>query len=269
MAIARLGVALVLAAVLSSCGGDAPTPAAERAAVSRQSPESPGSRATSAARTLAGQPSRPPSPYRNIQLAQADAASAPSSRFQEGIHYTRLNPPQPTSSSGSKVEVAEVFMYSCPGCFRFEPYVKAWVAQAPDYVTFVRIPAVWNELARLHGQAYYTAEALGKLEEMHQPFFDEIHRNRNLLDSKDKLRDFFGRFGVSGEQFDSTFESFAVHTKVRRAGELMRRYRVSATPTVVVNGEYVTAGANVRSYEEWFEVIEELAAREQAQIAAN
>ncbi|HEY8521006.1 MAG TPA: thiol:disulfide interchange protein DsbA/DsbL [Gammaproteobacteria bacterium] len=262
-------MALVLAAVLWSCGGEAPAPAAERAAASRQTQEAPPSPTTSAERTMAGQPARQPSPQRDIQLAQADAAPAPSSRFQEGTHYTRLSPAQSTSSSADKVEVAEVFMYSCPGCFAFEPYVKAWVEKAPDHVNFVRIPAVWNDLARLHAQAYYTAEALGKVEEMHQPFFDEIHRNRNLLDSKDKLRSFFGRFGVSAEQFDSTFDSFAVHTKLRRADELVRRYRVGATPTVVVNGEYVTMGANVRSYEEWFDVIEELVAREQAQIAAN
>ena len=201
------------------------------------------------------------------QAAQAARSQEPSGRFQEGTHYQTLTPAQSTSSGADKIEVAEVFMYSCPACFSFEPFVEQWLSTKADDVSFVRIPAAWNPLARTHAQAFYTAEALGKLEEMNEAFFTEIHVNRNLLDNQSSLRTFFGRFGVDAQTFDSTFESFAVHTKLRRSDDLIRRYRVQATPTVVVNGKYVTSGTMAGSYETWFDIIDDLTAVERAATA--
>jgi len=86
-------------------------------------------------------------------------------RFREGAHYELLTPQQPTSTDGDMVEVAEVFMYSCPHCFTFEPYLEQWSEGKADYVNFVRIPAAWNSLAELHARAFYAAEVLGKGEE--------------------------------------------------------------------------------------------------------
>ena len=41
--------------------------------------------------------------------------------WQEGKHYERINPAQPTTS-GDKVEVVEVFSYACVHCANFEPH---------------------------------------------------------------------------------------------------------------------------------------------------
>jgi thiol:disulfide interchange protein DsbA len=196
--------------------------------------------------------------------AAVDEASPTSARFQLGTHYNRLSPTQPTSSSPDEVEVAEIFWYGCPHCFAFDPYVKAWVAKKPEYVSFVRIPAVWNPLLRLHARAFYTAEALGKGAELHDPLFREIHENHDMLDSEDKLRDFFGKFGVDAEAFKSAFDSFAVHARLQRADELNRRYRVSSVPTIVVNGKYTTDGSMAGGYDELFALVDELAAAEHA-----
>jgi thiol:disulfide interchange protein DsbA len=193
-----------------------------------------------------------------------NGASPTSARFELGTHYNRLSPAQPTSSSPDEVEVAEIFWYGCPHCFAFDPYVKAWVGRKPEYVSFVRIPAVWNPLLRLHARAFYTAEALGKGAEMHDPLFREIHENHNMLDTEDKLRDFFGQFGVSAEAFKGAFDSFAVHAKLQRADELNRRYRVSSVPTIVVNGKYTTDGSMAGGYDELFALVDELVAAEHA-----
>jgi protein dithiol oxidoreductase (disulfide-forming) len=183
--------------------------------------------------------------------------------LRQGADYRPITPPQPTSSEAGRVEVAEVFMYSCPGCFAFEPQLEQWKARKPDYVNFIRIPASWNALAKLHAQAYYTAEVLGKLDDMHSAFFTEIHVNRNLLDSERALAAFFAKHGVDQDTFQKTFNSFAVHTRVQRADDLIRRYKVGATPNVVVNGKYLTDGSMAGSYERWFEIIDTLAAQEQ------
>ena len=194
-------------------------------------------------------------------FAQGDAANT-SDRFQLGTHYDRLSPTQPTSSSPDQVEVAEVFWYGCPHCYTFDPFLENWKSDIPDNVSFVRIPAVWNPLIQLHARAYYAAEALGKSEEMHAAFFREIHVNGNYLDSEAALQTFFGQFNVSPEEFTNTFNSFAVHTKLQRADELSRRYRIAAVPTVIVNGKYTTNATSAGNYETLIELIRELVTSE-------
>ena len=195
---------------------------------------------------------------------QVNAQQAAAPPFEAGKHYTVISPAQPTSTDSGKVEVAEIFMFGCPGCFGFEPHIQRWLGSKADYINFVRIPAPWNPAAVLHARAYYTAEALGKTEEIDNAFFTEIHVNRNMLDTEAKLADFFEKHGVDEATFKSTFNSFAVNAKLKRAEELIRRYRVQSTPTVVVNGKYLTGGQMAGSYENWFAIIDDLAAREHA-----
>jgi thiol:disulfide interchange protein DsbA len=98
------------------------------------------------------------------------------------------------------------------------------------------------------------------------PFFQAIHLQGDLLETPAKLANLFSQVGVSREDFDGVFESFAVMTKVNRATDLGRRYRVDSTPTIIINGKYTTgvgmadpAGQNP---EVMFELIEALAAAE-------
>lgn len=197
------------------------------------------------------------------EAATAEADAAPTStRFQAGTHYTRLSPAQPTSSGVDRVEIAEVFWYGCSHCFEFEPYIERWEGSKPVYVSFVRIPAVWNPDLKFHARAFYTAMALGKLDEMHGAFFDEIHRAGNRLNSERALVEFFARFGVDEAAFRNAFDSFDVQTKLQRAEELSLRYRITAVPTIVVNGKYVATASQAGSYDALLELAEELAASE-------
>jgi thiol:disulfide interchange protein DsbA len=199
--------------------------------------------------------------------ASTIAAQTAPSPFEAGKHYTVLSAPQPTSTDAGKVEVAEVFMFGCPACFAFEPHVQSWLERKADYVNFVRIPAPWNPQAVLHARAYYTAEALGKTAEIDGVFFDEIHTKRNPLETEEKIAAIFAQHGVDAAAFKSTFNSFAVNTKLKRAEELIGRYRVESTPTVVVNGKFLTQGRQAGSYDAWFAIIDDLAARERAAAA--
>lgn len=198
------------------------------------------------------------------ELAATAPADAPTTgRFEMGVHYLRLSPTQPTSSNPDQIEVAEVFWYGCPHCFDFDPALEQWRQAAPEHVSFLRVPAVWNPLLQLHARAFYTAEAFGKGAEMHSEFFREIHERGNRLDTKEKLQEFFGRFGVDAAAFTTGFESFAVQTKLQRADELNRRYRIESVPTIVVNGKYTTDGPQAGSYEDLLLLVDELVAAEQ------
>ncbi|CAN5141473.1 hypothetical protein BH24PSE2_BH24PSE2_05050 [soil metagenome] len=202
-----------------------------------------------------------------VELALADPAEESaeqpaSSQFKPKEHYRVLVPAQPTSSSPDQVEVAEVFWYGCPHCYSFEPYLEKWRSDLPSYVNFVRIPAVWHDRARMHARAFYTAEALDKIEEIHAPLFREIHINNNPLATEDALADFFAKHGVDEEAFRDTFRSFAVETKLRRADTLNRRYGVQSVPVVVVNGKYVSDAEMVGGFDQLLTLVDELAASE-------
>lgn len=182
--------------------------------------------------------------------------------FVEGRHFTRINAATAPNPVPGQVEVNEFFMYSCIHCFNLEPYLQAWLPNKPDYINFVLVPVVGNELTVLHGQAYYAAVALGKIGEMHESFFNSIHIDGNILRSQAEMREFFARFGVSDADFNSVFESFSVKSQVNRADELSIRYGVNSTPTLVIAGKYRTGVGEAGSYERLFALIEALAARE-------
>ena len=184
-----------------------------------------------------------------VQVAQADtpkpAMPERVSPFEAGRHYQILTPAQPTSSSPEQVEVAEAFMYGCPHCYSFEPFMQKWAPNKPENVKVVRIPVLFNRQAEVHARVYYTAEALGVLEETHLSFFKEIHVNRRPMTSEPDLIDFFKRYDVDAETFKKTFRSFDVEHKIRVAKTMAQRYRISSVPTVVVNGKYTSAGSNL------------------------
>jgi thiol:disulfide interchange protein DsbA len=178
--------------------------------------------------------------------------------FVAGRNFTVLPERQATSSPADRVEVAELFAYTCPFCYGLEPELQAWRAEQADYVNFVRIPVPFDAWRVLLARAHYTAEMLGKLDEMHAAFFGEIHEKHNLLQTRDAIREFFGRFDVSAESFDAAFDSDEVSEKTARARELTIAYQASATPTIVVNGTYVTLQTQAASQSHWFEIIDAL-----------
>ena len=51
--------------------------------------------------------------------------SLPAWAAEEGFDYAVLPNPQPTET-GDKIEVVEVFMYTCPHCFHLEPTLAQW-----------------------------------------------------------------------------------------------------------------------------------------------
>ncbi|MGI9265669.1 MAG: DsbA family protein [Gammaproteobacteria bacterium] len=184
-------------------------------------------------------------------------------RFQPGTHYRLMTPVQPTSVDPGKVEVLEIFWYGCPHCYTLEPHMQEWVKnKMPANAEFVQIPAALNRGWQVHARAFYTAEALGRLDEMHEGMFKAVNVDRNPLNTEDQLVEFFGNYGVSKEEFLEAFNSFAVQTKLRRADSLVRRYRITGVPAVVVNGKYVTGADVAGGVPELFEVVDFLIEKE-------
>jgi thiol:disulfide interchange protein DsbA len=213
-------------------------------------------------------------------IAAAVAATTPAatgalpSRWQSGKHFAPLPAAQPVSVGPGEVEVVEIFWYGCGHCFTLEPLLENWEKKGkPDYVKLVRMPVVWNEVTREDARLFYTLEALGKLDALNLPVFRELHVNRkpltivagNRVDTEAterRAREFLVANGVSAEDFGKTYRSFAVENKVRQAETLSRRYQADHTPMVVVQGKYMTDVGMAGGPDPFFELINDLAARE-------
>ncbi len=205
-----------------------------------------------------------------IVLARADdeLVAVRNWQFKEGKNYTRMIPTQPTVGGADKIEVAEVFMYSCPHCYDLEAYINRWAEDKDPSIRFVRIPASFNQLAVLHAQLYYTEIFLGKSGKLRDPIafrnmvFEEYHRRSNRLTSQMAIQRLFARAGVNADDFNRIWNSFEVNQALRVAADLARRYNVTSVPMVIVNGKYRTDMGMAGSYPKLIELIDELTVRE-------
>ncbi|MCH8250303.1 MAG: thiol:disulfide interchange protein DsbA/DsbL [Proteobacteria bacterium] len=265
----------VLGLVLAGCSKEdaAETSADEAAAVAEQATESAAEETSDATQTLevveeSAAEAEPED--QTIVLARADdeLAAVRNWQFKEGKNYTRMIPTQPTVGGADKIEVAEVFMYSCPHCYDLEAYINRWAEDKDPSIRFVRIPASFNQLAVLHAQLYYTEIFLGKSGKLKDPIafrnmvFEEYHRRSNRLTSQMAIQRLFARAGVNADDFNRIWNSFEVNQALRVAADLARRYNVTSVPMVIVNGKYRTDMGMAGSYPKLIELIDELTVRE-------
>lgn len=209
---------------------------------------------------------RPTVPSFDDVGASADAGSdAPpvridtvDARFFEGRHYRRLPVTARVATGGTDVEVVEMFMYACFPCFAFEPHLQAWSESRAEEIRLERVPVTWGPLAELHARAFYTAEVLGQSERIHTAFFSALHEIGNPLDTEEAVADFFEGLGVDRATFARVFGSSDIDERIARADELAQRFGINGTPSLVVDGTYVTGGEMAGSYETLVEVVDEL-----------
>ena len=205
----------------------------------------------------------------SLCLSTAQAESKNDEAFFEiQGQFELVQPPQPTASP-DKVEVKEVFWYGCPHCFRFEPSLLRWEKNIPEYVEFLRMPAVLRDSWAPHARAYHTANVLGVSHAIHQPLYDAIHVGRQKLDTRESLMSFFAEHGVDKKAFAGTYDSFGVESKLRQSRAMTRGYGIHGVPAVVINGKYRTSGSLAGSFKGMLRVVDILVERERAAMAAN
>jgi len=160
--------------------------------------------------------------------------------FSEGQHYSRLADPVRTVNP-NKIEVVEVFSYDCPHCMAFEPLIQPWKAQLPEYVVFVAIQAPWNAYLEKLGRAQLTAKALKVEDKVHPAIYTAIQvpgQRPGILNDAE-IKKLFTINGVDGDKFDKAFNSFGINSQVKQNKEKVDAYKITSTPQLVVNGEYV------------------------------
>lgn len=170
----------------------------------------------------------------------AVSACAANTDPKSGVDYLTLSTPQ-TTESGKKVEVLEFFGYFCPHCNVFDPALSSWVKKQGDNIVFKRVPVAFNEAMLPQQRLYYTLEAMGKIEELHQKIFNEIHAARRPLNKQEAIVDFVVKQGIDKQKFLDTYNSFSVQSKVSRAEKMRAAYKIEGVPTIAIDGRFLTS----------------------------
>ncbi|HEU0306317.1 MAG TPA: thiol:disulfide interchange protein DsbA/DsbL [Lysobacter sp.] len=181
-----------------------------------------------------------------------------------GIDYVEIPGGQPFEPTSGRIEVAEVFSYTCPHCAQFEPLVAGWRARQPADVKFTPVAGFFGGNPEPFAKAFYAADSLGLRAKTHEAMFRALHIERTLdmqRATPETIGAFYGKFGADPAQFASTMSSFAVDAKVKRANQFIMRSGVESSPTVVVDGKYRVTG---KTLEDMLRITTHLVAKERA-----
>lgn len=164
--------------------------------------------------------------------------------FKEGTDYKVLENPE--NIAGDVIVVREFFWYGCPHCYNLEPHMEKWAKTRGKDVAFFQTPAALNPVWEVNARGFYAVQEMGMLEKTHKPLWDAINKDGKRLYDQNSLADWYAAHGVDKAKFNSLFNSFAVTTKIERSKAGAMRYKVTGTPTIVVNGKYVVQGEDAK-----------------------
>lgn len=197
-------------------------------------------------------------------VASNTAALAPA----EGVDYEVISGGRELNPMRGKIEVAEVFGYTCIHCANFEPRLAAWHARLPKDVEFVAVAAAFGGYWIPYAKAFYAARSLGVAERTHGAMFRAVHEERSLPINQataQEIAGFYAVHGVDPQQFVAAFEGAQVAAELERTRDFVMRSGVEGTPTLIIAGKYRVPAGSPRS----LQIAEYLIARERAARAAS
>ena len=182
--------------------------------------------------------------------------------LKEGVHYEVIS-----ETATAKPEVKEFFSFYCGHCLAFEPLAKKFKSMSEDkgfefkksHVDFLR--AAGPDIQMMLTKALVTAEKLNK-PEINDAIFSFIHKQRSVFTSEKDVKQLFIANGVTSEDFDKAFNSFAIKAAAKRMksdqNNLANKRILTGVPTFIVNGKYkiINQGFEARTYSQLFDKIE-------------
>ena len=169
----------------------------------------------------------------------------------------RLIEPRPVAG-GERIEVIEFFWYGCPYCHELQPLLEAWLARRASDIVLHRVPALLSDARVPHARIYYALEALGELGRLHQQVYRDYHPQLLPLGSPDAAAQWAVRQGIDRARWIAAYQSEEVSRKVQQAQELTKLYDVRGTPTLVVDGRYLTSSGMAGGVRNLMPVADEL-----------
>lgn len=180
----------------------------------------------------------------------------------------RLIEPQPVAT-GDKIEVVDFFWYGCPYCDELQPALGAWLQRKPPDVALRHIPVILRDSWAPHARIFYTLEALDEVERLHQRVYYGYHVEQLHMSKPEVMVEWAVKHGIDRQKWLDAYVSPAVDRKVQQAKELTRLYNVQGTPTLVVDGRYLTSSNMAETVPGVIPILEDLIRLARQQRAAK
>ncbi|WEM42278.1 thiol:disulfide interchange protein DsbA/DsbL [Photobacterium sp. DA100] len=178
--------------------------------------------------------------------------SVQAAKFTEGDYYKVLDLPK----SSSPV-VTEFFSFYCPHCNSFEPIIQQLKKNLPDNAKLQKnhVSFMGGAMGKSMSKAYATSVVLGVEDKMTPVLFARVHDMQKPPRNDNELRQIFLDEGVSAEDFDGAFNSFAVNSMVNRFNKAFQDSGLTGVPAIIVNNKYQVEAGKVKSIDEYFELV--------------
>ena len=162
---------------------------------------------------------------------------------RQNLEY-RLIAPQAVET-GERIEVIDFFWYGCPYCNELQPALEGWARRKPGDVVLRRVPAILRDSWAPHARIFYTLERLKEVERLHLEVYRGYHVEKLRMSQPEVVVEWAVRHGIDRQRWLDAYDSPEVAAKVEGARAITQAYTVEVTPTLVVDGRYLTSGRHV------------------------
>lgn len=164
----------------------------------------------------------------------------------------------------SKPVVIEFYAYHCPHCYSLQPTSIAWKEKNKHKVDFISVPTdlgakQFGILILLH----HAAKALGVEEKYKAAMFHRVNVEKKLFGSEQEAADFLITQGADKNKVKSAMnDTKALTVSIEHDWKLLKDYKVTSVPKVLVNHKYITDPKKAGGYDKIFSVVDELLKKE-------
>jgi thiol:disulfide interchange protein DsbA len=128
------------------------------------------------------------------------------------------------------------------------PDLDAWHSRQSADISFKHAPVDFGDPGREpHTRLFYTLQALGRVDDLHVKVFEAYHVQHKRMVDSNEIADFMAANGIARDKWLATYNSFAIANMVSRARITFQSYGIDGTPTVGIDGRFLTAPTMVTS----------------------
>jgi thiol:disulfide interchange protein DsbA len=198
-----------------------------------------------------------------------------------GKHYAEVATAARPALAAGQTEITEVFSYGCPACNLFNSYAHKIKERLPAGSKFLYVPASFipAEDWPMFQRAYCTAEVLGIADKGHDAMFEAVWttgelatmdkttgRLKSPMPTIEQAALVYNRVaGVKAADFTAAAASFSVDMKMKAADDFVKAYKVSGTPTLIIDRRYKVSVQSAGGYDQLMELVAWLVAKDKKQ----
>lgn len=178
-------------------------------------------------------------------------APTPKVRFvvlnRDFVKYSK--PKRVTPSQEPQVEVIYFYYYGSPWAQEIDTSLRTWAQTRPYNIKFITVPAYFNAnpFGKLGARIHYTLEMMGESERLSPLFMRAVQTKRVDLQKMSSVLQWMENHQVDTVKFLKIINSNEVKSATLAIPQVLGRYEVKSTPTIVIDGQYLIESNEKRS----------------------